>query len=610
MFDDNQYTEPFERLRKQAEKLLLNSSDCRQPTVLNFVELVEELNIHQSELRIQNEELKRSQQHNESLLREYVGLYYDFAPCGYVTLSPKGLITRINLAGSSLLKTDRLNLKYSTLSSFISEICHMNYFMTLKRAARTGERQSAELKLKPDDRWVVASIQPDMEESGELRQWRITLSDISVYKQHEILLKEREERFRFLFESAPFGCQFLNRDAHIIEVNRCWEETTGYSRSQVVEKDFADFIHPDWVGAFKKSYARLQSGDAIDLELMLAKKEGSYFHVNAQAKPYMDKNRVLSHSCLCFHPLAESEPEKIYSSSKLHHSLPDGTLIRDEKQFLSIMEALPLSFMQLDTEGHIIFANRACHTILGSNPDTLNGRFCWDLASNRESEGYIKKWFKHNIDHLTFPESFQAQLKIYRDRDLTFKIDWNYKYSVNGKVKGMILHMADISEQKQKEYRLEHALECQSAEILKLRQKLEREKLLKETLTQQLDENRSKVEKAVLASVKTLVLPYVEQLKNYRSKNEQKELLNILESNLNEITSTFVKDLNDSDSSFTPMEIKIAHLIRQSKTNKEIARILSVSIRTVEFHRDNLRAKLGIKNRQVNLRSLLLSRFK
>ncbi len=57
----------------------------------------------------------------------------------------------------------------------------------------------------------------------------------------------------------------------------------------------------------------------------------------------------------------------------------------------------------------------------------------------------------------------------------------------------------------------------------------------------------------------------------------------------------------------TRSETQVAHYVRNGLTNKEIASMLNLSVRTVEFHRDRIRDKLGLKKRKVNLRAYLAS---
>ena len=121
------------------------------------------------------------------------------------------------------------------------------------------------------------------------------------------------------------------------------------------------------------------------------------------------------------------------------------------------------------------------------------------------------------------------------------------------------------------------------------------------------EEDKLELEENVLFNIKELIIPYIEKLKTIGLDELQKVYVGILESNLNDIISTFPRRLSSSLPNITPMEMKIADLIKRGKTTKEIAVLLTTSTRAIEFHRANLRQKLGLKNKRANLRFHLLS---
>ena len=121
------------------------------------------------------------------------------------------------------------------------------------------------------------------------------------------------------------------------------------------------------------------------------------------------------------------------------------------------------------------------------------------------------------------------------------------------------------------------------------------------------DEDKKELEKNVLLNVKEMIEPYLSRLKKTKLDDAQKTYLGIIESNLNDIISPFVCGVSINLLNFTPTELQVANLVKQGKTTKEIASILNLSAKTIEFHRDNIRKKLGIKNRKINLRTHLLS---
>lgn len=111
----------------------------------------------------------------------------------------------------------------------------------------------------------------------------------------------------------------------------------------------------------------------------------------------------------------------------------------------------------------------------------------------------------------------------------------------------------------------------------------------------------------ILSNCKELILPYVEQLKKQKLTPHQMTCVEIIEANVQNIISPFIHSLSYELAHLTPKEIQVANLVKEGKTTKEISELLNLSIRSVESHRDNIRAKLGISNEKINLRSYLLS---
>ena len=121
------------------------------------------------------------------------------------------------------------------------------------------------------------------------------------------------------------------------------------------------------------------------------------------------------------------------------------------------------------------------------------------------------------------------------------------------------------------------------------------------------EQDKKDMERDLLANVKKLIEPFIEEIINTGLNDRQKSLLNIIKSNIHEITSPMTQRLSIENIGLTCAEIKIANLIKQGLTSKEISKILNISLKTVETHRKNIRKKIGIDRKKTNLRSYLLS---
>jgi DNA-binding CsgD family transcriptional regulator len=124
-------------------------------------------------------------------------------------------------------------------------------------------------------------------------------------------------------------------------------------------------------------------------------------------------------------------------------------------------------------------------------------------------------------------------------------------------------------------------------------------------LLHQGEKDRKVIEDKMLHNVEKLIFPYLDKLKARMSEFEDKAYVEIIESNLKEIISPFGRGLSNSLAKLTPAEIQIADLIKHGKTTEEIAILLKLSPTTIATHRQNIRKKLVLTNKKMNLRAIL-----
>ena len=182
-------------LRQRAEKIFQQRivSTCANLESMPLEEIrriIHELQIHQIELEMQNEELLRTQEQLDCQKERYFDLY-DLAPFGYCTVNEKGLILEANLTASTLLGVVRGELIGQPLSYFILKEDQDIYYLHKKQLFQTGEPQSCKLRMVKKERTIFwahleAKVNKDVEGMPELR---IVLSDISESKFKEDMVE-------------------------------------------------------------------------------------------------------------------------------------------------------------------------------------------------------------------------------------------------------------------------------------------------------------------------------------------------------------------------------------------------------------------------------------
>ncbi len=121
------------------------------------------------------------------------------------------------------------------------------------------------------------------------------------------------------------------------------------------------------------------------------------------------------------------------------------------------------------------------------------------------------------------------------------------------------------------------------------------------------DEIKERLEDKVFINVKEQVIPYIEKLRNSVLDQNQAAYLDTLRSNIEDIASPFSQILSSGYINLSSSELKVASLIKDGKTTKDISQLLGLSISTIDSYRKSIRKKLNITNRKVNLQAFLLS---
>jgi len=442
-----------------------------------------------------------------------------------------------------------------------------------------------------------------------------SLMDITDHKQTEEKLRESENRFRAIANYAADWESWVGPEGKLLWVNPMVFDFTGYTVEEclnmpgyplpVIDKADRKRMSQLFLGAKKGS-----SGSNIECRIIC--KDGRRKWIGISWRPIYDKN-----GC----NIGYRTSIRDISSRK---SLEDN--LRDAKERLeATINALPDLMFRVDQDGYI----SACHSLDDNlnyvHPTLFLGKNFFDVLPD-EASGIIKDALD-KAGRQGISRGFSYSLPMEKG------LSW-YECSIArmGEPKksgnNFIMLVRNITDRKHAEEELRKAYEQletrvqeRTADLAKAVDELRKDEQMLSANSQRLQEtntalkvllehrqeDQSDLERKFLSNIRNLVLPYMEKLSLTGLTHAQAGYVDIITTNLNNITSSFLRNLAALYMDFTPREIEIANLVREGKSAKEIALLLSCSDRSIEFHKDNIRRKLGLTHKKTNLRTYLLS---
>ncbi|MCF8034562.1 MAG: PAS domain S-box protein [Desulfarculaceae bacterium] len=275
-------------------------------------------------------------------------------------------------------------------------------------------------------------------------------------------------------------------------------------------------------------------------------------------------------------------------------------LAESEARFRATFEQAPVGIVHGDLTGRIRRANRRSSELFGYPPG--------DPAFLK-----LRLWECTHPDDVWTIERFKkllaGEISDYIVEKRYFRLDGTMWWASvrcsmvrddQGQAKYFIVIVEDITRAKAAEEHLEGKVAQRTAELEAANNALK-------VMLNHRAEEKKELEEKVAASVGSLVRPFLERLLASGLGPDQRALAEAVKTGVSEVTSPFARRLSSRLVGLTPKELEVARLVRDGKTSSEIAQMLVISENAVAFHRQNIRAKLGLKKKKLNLCSYLMS---
>lgn len=431
-------------------------------------------------------------------------------------------------------------------------------------------------------------------------------------------LSSADRPYRIMVETMNEGAVTLTEDGLILFCNQRFADIVQWPMDQVVGSSFYRYCSSGDLQSFQELLAWGLKGNSKK-ELALQAKGEKIAPVLISVSPLQSAD-IPGAVCLVVTDLTEQKRNE--------------AMLAEERLTTQILNQAVELLVLCDHQGRIVRASQSTYRFFGRNP--LLQLFD-DVFHLRYPDGTPVVLLSAVSER--FADSFEVSYRHPDNNYSYFLLSANALVNSAGVI-GVVVIMVDVTERKlasdnlhkayaEVERRVDERTEELNRSNKELGLEIENKKKVEKELYKAMRELKDKakglteantalkvllerrkadkieLEEKVLLNVNRLITPYLGKLKRFQMEGKQMAYMAILESNLSELVSPFVRSLESTNSRLSRTEIEVANLVQRGKPTKEIAQIMHLAPSTIDFHRNNIRSKLDLKNKKIGLRTYL-----
>ena len=442
-------------LRARAERI--KAMARRTPHLLSGAKvsvhvqaLTHELGVHQVELEMQNEELRRVQLELENSRDRFAWLY-DFAPVGYLTLDAEGVIREANLTATRLLGLDRQELLKKNLSRFVAAESQDDFYLHRQQVFTHASLQTCDLQMRrPDGATFSGRLETVVEAAGpgQPAQCLVALSDVTRLLRAEAL-RQSEANYRSLFELNPAPIWICDeKTLAFLDVNEAALRLYGYSREAFLQLTAKDIRPPEDVPKLLRAVTGQQNARATFVgEWRHVKRDGTVFEVDVTTSSIQYAGR---------------DARLVLVNDITDRKRAEDALRHQQDLLQSVMRTTDVMLVLLDRQFNFVWVNNAYAATCRMMPEEMVGQNHFALYPSKENEAIFRE--VRDTGHAVFYKDKPFSFRDQPERGVTYW-DWSLSPVKNerGDVTGLVFSLRETTPFKQAEDALARSRAEQSA---------------------------------------------------------------------------------------------------------------------------------------------------